>query len=356
MCTPTGSSNLDNLFRELVDNASEGVLLGAPDGRIFYANPAACRMFDCSLERFQRVGRAGIRNPDDPLWQERLDERTRTGTTTGMVRTFRLNGRPLLIEVSSSTFVGPDGEELTCTFLRDVSRRVRMERLLEAYDQMAEALLGGSAPADVLAMMARHACVVFDTACAAITVPAADGQGVDIVAAHGPAESDTFTLTFPTGGLADEVMTSRQPILAEDLGALSGRPEVEAMNVGPGMVVPIISEDRAIGALTLTPHPGHPGYTSEDLELATSYSAKAGVTLAVGAARAEAERQLRLNSERLQEALQTRIVIEQAKGLLAGVHSITPDEAFERLRRYARSHRADIHFVAQQVIDRRLVL
>ena len=53
----------------------------------------------------------------------------------------------------------------------------------------------------------------------------------------------------------------------------------------------------------------------------------------------------------LEHALESRIAIEQAKGCLVGRHDLTPDEAFARLRQYARSHRERLHDVAQAVID-----
>jgi hypothetical protein len=55
----------------------------------------------------------------------------------------------------------------------------------------------------------------------------------------------------------------------------------------------------------------------------------------------------------LQTALASRVVLEQAKGILAERHQITPDEAFERMRRDARSQRIKIHDVAAEIVDLR---
>jgi hypothetical protein len=52
----------------------------------------------------------------------------------------------------------------------------------------------------------------------------------------------------------------------------------------------------------------------------------------------------------LQAALDSRIVIEQAKGILAERVSITPDAAFQRLRREARTRRVRLHDLAVGIV------
>jgi len=54
--------------------------------------------------------------------------------------------------------------------------------------------------------------------------------------------------------------------------------------------------------------------------------------------------------EQLETALRTRIVLEQAKGVLRERFGWTLDEAFEILRSAARSSRRRIHDVAEQVV------
>jgi PAS domain S-box-containing protein len=58
----------------------------------------------------------------------------------------------------------------------------------------------------------------------------------------------------------------------------------------------------------------------------------------------------------LNTALQSRIIIEQAKGFLAARHDIEPDEAFQRLRSYSRNHHLVIREVARRVVARELDL
>lgn len=58
-------------------------------------------------------------------------------------------------------------------------------------------------------------------------------------------------------------------------------------------------------------------------------------------------------SAQLQEALDSRIVIEQAKGVLAERYRIPPDDAFVLLRRAARSNRVRLHDLAAAVVGAR---
>lgn len=58
----------------------------------------------------------------------------------------------------------------------------------------------------------------------------------------------------------------------------------------------------------------------------------------------------------LNTALESRIIIEQAKGFLAAKYDIEPDGAFQRLRSYSRNHHLVIREVARQVVARELDL
>jgi hypothetical protein len=66
-------------------------------------------------------------------------------------------------------------------------------------------------------------------------------------------------------------------------------------------------------------------------------------------ARSEVE-QLRVAVTQLEHALTARVVIEQAIGVLAERHGVPTREAFERLRRAARSRGKRVHDLARLVI------
>jgi GAF domain-containing protein len=58
-----------------------------------------------------------------------------------------------------------------------------------------------------------------------------------------------------------------------------------------------------------------------------------------------------LLAEQLQTALQSRILVEQAKGALAAHAGVSVDEAFTRMRSHARSHNLTLTDIASRVVN-----
>jgi AmiR/NasT family two-component response regulator len=54
----------------------------------------------------------------------------------------------------------------------------------------------------------------------------------------------------------------------------------------------------------------------------------------------------------LQRALESRAVIDQAKGILIGQHHISPDEAFELLSRQSQTSNRKIRDIARDTVER----
>lgn len=66
---------------------------------------------------------------------------------------------------------------------------------------------------------------------------------------------------------------------------------------------------------------------------------------------AQGHQQARMTAGQLQQALTSRIVIEQAKGVTAAREGVGVDEAFSRLRRHARGHGMALREVARAVVE-----
>jgi AmiR/NasT family two-component response regulator len=67
----------------------------------------------------------------------------------------------------------------------------------------------------------------------------------------------------------------------------------------------------------------------------------------------ELVRALEQENEQLRNALESRVVIEQAKGALSARLGILPEEAFELLRGLARSQRRKLQEFAAEVVQNR---
>jgi GAF domain-containing protein len=120
-------------------------------------------------------------------------------------------------------------------------------------------------------------------------------------------------------------------------------------NIAAVASLPMKLGEQTVGALNLYAR-GTRDWSEEDLAAAQVMADMATVYL-INADRLH--QQVALNTQ-LQIALDSRIVIEQAKGALAAKDQITPDAAFERLRSHARSRRAPIRSVAEDVVANRL--
>ena len=86
-----------------------------------------------------------------------------------------------------------------------------------------------------------------------------------------------------------------------------------------------------------------PSVPEGEIEVGTVEEASAAVARLLAVTHATYERRAQL-----EHALQSRVVIEQAKGIIAERHGLQLDEAFDLIRRAARSQRMKLHdFVAQ---------
>jgi GAF domain-containing protein len=110
--------------------------------------------------------------------------------------------------------------------------------------------------------------------------------------------------------------------------------------------VPLHVSEVGIGSLNL--YAAEPGPWSEDtIRIASIFADMAASYLAHASDLQRSERV----REQLQQALDSRVIIEQAKGHIAGQQQVTVDVAFERLRRYTRQHNARLHDVAAAVVN-----
>lgn len=110
--------------------------------------------------------------------------------------------------------------------------------------------------------------------------------------------------------------------------------------------LPLRLRGQAIGAMNLFHR--EPGPLPEpDLALGQALADVA----TIGILSERAIRHGEVLNEQLQSALNSRVVIEQAKGVIATSLGVEMDVAFDRLRRYCRSNNLRVSQVARQLVE-----
>jgi GAF domain-containing protein len=147
-----------------------------------------------------------------------------------------------------------------------------------------------------------------------------------------------------------DAFEDKQPVAADDLASDDRWPEFGPAAAGGGLLAvlasPIPYSDHAVGVVAVFAGDPHP-WTEAEREAIVAFTELVALLILNAM---EATERGRLAAE-LQLALSSRVVIEQAKGVLVGRHGLTTRQAFERLRRQARDQRRPLSEVAQAVVS-----
>ena len=224
----------------------------------------------------------------------------------------------------------------------------------QAFVAVASGLVKGGDVVDLLATLTSDCARLLDVASAGLLL--ADGRGVlHVMAASSERthELEVFQVQRADGPCRDTYL-SGEPVSAPDLQAESDRwplfvPAARQAGFASVHALPLRLGEVTLGALNLF------GTTvgalnEQDLSLGQALADVATVALVQD--RAVTDRDS-LNVQ-LQTALSSRVVLEQAKGLLAQQGDLDMSEAFGFLRRYARDHNQRLTDVARAVVSRTL--
>jgi GAF domain-containing protein len=117
------------------------------------------------------------------------------------------------------------------------------------------------------------------------------------------------------------------------------------LSVAGVAAIPMRLADEVIGALNLySPEPRD--WSDEDMAVA-GVLANVATSYMVNASKLRQQQQL---TEQLQEALDSRVVIEQAKGITAQQHAVSVSEAYQLMRGHARRNNASLKVVAEAIV------
>jgi GAF domain-containing protein len=214
--------------------------------------------------------------------------------------------------------------------------------------ELADTLVSDFDLTDLLHTLTGHCVSILDAAAAGVMIVDPSGE-LRVVAASDERTRllELFELQRDEGPCLD-CYRSGHVVTEPDLEATQQWPVFRAEAIDSGFraafAVPMRLRDNVIGAVNLF-RAERGALTQSDLQTAQVLADIA----TIGLLQERAVRESRVLADQLQSALNSRIVLEQAKGMLAEHGKMTVDEAFERLRRYSRNHNLRLHEVAQAV-------
>lgn len=232
----------------------------------------------------------------------------------------------------------------------------RERQLTAAFVGLADTLVDDYDVIDVLDRLVAHS----------VALLAAEAAGIMLLDPHGrlravasSSEESSWTelmqLQADEGPCIDCVRTA-QPVTITDLHAAAGqwprfaaalqeRTGSDGRRFRSVHALPLRLRGQAIGGLNLF-HTRPGPLPDPDLRVGQALADVA----TIGILQERAIRHGEVLTEQLQSALNSRIVIEQAKGVLAQSGGVTMEVAFEHLRRHSRHHGVLLGEVARRVV------
>jgi transcriptional regulator with GAF, ATPase, and Fis domain len=226
------------------------------------------------------------------------------------------------------------------------------ERLAQTFVELADTLVAGYDLMEFLQTLTERCVELLEINAAGLLLAGADGTLRLVAASTEQARVvELLQLQHDEGPCPDSFRTGVAVIVSDirSPAAVARWPRFAAAAAELGVAgvhsLPMRLRDQVIGTLNLfTRVPG-------SLEPAVARAARALVDVAtIGILQERAIRERELVAGQLQTALNSRVVIEQAKGILAERLQTSPDEAFLLLRRYARNHNQALTELAGDVI------
>ena len=228
------------------------------------------------------------------------------------------------------------------------------ELLFDAFAALADTLVVGYDIVELLQTLVETCQTVLGVAEAGLLL--ADGNGLlELVASTSEsatlvetmqldAEAGPCVVSYRTGRRVSVPDTAHGPAEWADFCASAA-----AHGFSSVYALPLRLRNERIGALNLF------GTTLGDVGERDVRAAQALADVAtIGILHERSFRASDVLREQLQLALDSRVIIEQAKGIVAQTHGISPEAAFSLIRSYARTHHLPLASVAQHLVRREL--
>lgn len=228
--------------------------------------------------------------------------------------------------------------------------------LAGTFVELADTLIDEFDLIDFLHVLVERTVALVDADAAGIML--ADGRGgLEVMAAssHAAQLVELFELQEEEGPCL-EAFSTGQVVTKVDIDEMQAAwptftPRLAQAGFASAQAIPLRLRSEVIGALNIFRiAPGR--LNDDDMRLSRALADVA----TVGILQQRVISAKELLAEQLQGALNTRVVIEQAKGVLAGTSGLGVDQAFDLMRAHARRTGAQLRDVADDIIAGRAKL
>lgn len=238
-----------------------------------------------------------------------------------------------------------------------MSQAAREQRVSDAFVALADTLVDDYDIIDLLDQLVAHCVALLSADAAGIVLVDSRGMLRPVAGSCEDAQTmELLQLQADEGPCLECYQTAAQVRVPGPAQMAERWPRFAAAVTRAGAfasvhAIPLRLRGQAIGALNLFHHIPGP-LPDTDLALAQALADVA----TIGILQERAIHRSEVLSEQLQTALNSRVIIEQAKGVLAQHLGVSMDEAFNRLRSYARGNNLRLAEVARQCVAGELTL
>ncbi|WP_174721689.1 GAF and ANTAR domain-containing protein [Cryobacterium sp. TMT1-3] len=234
--------------------------------------------------------------------------------------------------------------------------KTREGQLVETFVTLADTLVADYDVVDLLHTLVEKCAALLEASAAGIILSAGDGK-LEVVASTNERSRlvEILQLRAGSGPCVESFTTGRAVAIPDIEGTGDKWPKFRAGALAQGFAsmhaVPLRLRATTIGSLnSFWDRTG--GLSTGDTN---TVQALADVAT-IGILQERAIRESDIVRQQLQHALSSRVLIEQAKGVVAYTHGVHMGDAFDKIREYARNNGLPLAAVAERIVNRALTL
>jgi PAS domain S-box-containing protein/putative nucleotidyltransferase with HDIG domain len=272
-------------YRTLFEKSSDAVILTGPEGTVRYASPSVETVLGYPPEEVVGRNALEVLRPDHA--EQTAAELPGFLSTPGAERSFAVRARHRdgswrVLEGVVRNLVDDPVVGAVAVNFRDVTERRRAERRLcqrtaelEALFEFSGRLRAAASPEEMYPIVVEHALALGRSDHGALALLDPVWEGFTFVCVRGVLR-EIEGMRLPTDSLLGQVLRSGAPL------RLDAFPEDALVRIpyphglGPAAIVPVRSEERTLGTLSVARRAGAPPYTDEEVRLLQALTEIAG--------------------------------------------------------------------------------